>query len=197
MMLFFRAEGKVVQAAPKLVQVDVSTHKVRSVCWLYIITPTNKKYASIPASSQSRRKWKSRHCGLVYWEGLPSHFKWCTSYCGLSGNELAELAVKEGTTVKQEGENHHDVSAKTAIRQSTKESILPTTVYVASTAKEARKWTRRRHAVVKEGPSPHHSRQGRTKSPSQSSRKDQVPITVVKEEPSPHHKTKVRPLPVS
>ena len=49
------------------------------------------------------------------------------------------MAAKEGTTVEQEGVSHHYDSAKAAIRQATKEPLLPLSVHVASMAKEKRK----------------------------------------------------------
>ena len=44
------------------------------------------------------------------------------------------MAVKEGTTVEQEEENRHYESAT-----ATKETLLPMSVYAASTAKEEEK----------------------------------------------------------
>ena len=34
-------------------------------------------------------------------------FTWCSSHSGIRGNELAEVADKEGTIVEQEGVSHH------------------------------------------------------------------------------------------
>ena len=66
-------------------------------------------------------------------------FTRCSSNSGISGNELADVASNEGTAVEKEGVSHHHDSEKAAIQQATKEPLLPTSVYVASTAKEEKK----------------------------------------------------------
>ena len=48
-------------------------------------------------------------------------YTWCPSHHGIHGNELADVAAKERTTVEQEGVSHHHDSARAAIRQATKE----------------------------------------------------------------------------
>ena len=60
---------------------------------------------------------------LTEW-GCHLTFTLCPCHYGLSGSELAEMAAKEGTTVEQEGENHHYDSAKAAMRQATMEPSI-------------------------------------------------------------------------
>ena len=48
-------------------------------------------------------------------------FTWYPSQSGIRGNQLADMAAKEGTTVEKEGESDHNDSAKAAIRQASKE----------------------------------------------------------------------------
>ena len=60
-------------------------------------------------------------------------FTWWPSHSGNNSNELADVVAKWGTTVEQEEVSHHSYSAKAAIRQATREPLLPTIVYVAST----------------------------------------------------------------
>ena len=46
---------------------------------------------------------------------------WCPSHSGVRGNELADVAAIEWTTVEEEGKSHHYDSAKAVIRQAIKE----------------------------------------------------------------------------
>ena len=54
-------------------------------------------------------------------------FTWCPSHCVVRGNELADVATKEGTAVEQEEENHHCESVTADIGQTTKDPLVPTT----------------------------------------------------------------------
>ena len=123
------------QTALKLVQGDVSLHKVR------IISDSISTLQRIQNLHPFQQVANSDENEILDTLASPtdrgSHltFTWCHSQSGIRGNELTEVAAKEGTTVEQEGVSHHYDSAKAAIRLATKEPKYPQ----ASTAKEEKK----------------------------------------------------------
>ena len=135
--------------ALKLAQENVSLHKVHTIS---DSMSTPQQIQNLHPSQQVANSDENEILSAL---AAPTErkyhliFTWCPSHSGVHGNELADT-----TTVEQEGESHHYDSAKAAIWQVTKE---PTSVYVASMAKEARKCTTSWKAC---------SCQGRTKSPS-------------------------------
>ena len=123
--------------ALKLVQEDVSLHKLR------IVSDSMSTLQFIKNLHLSQQVAKSDENKIL--NALASHtkrgchltFTCCPSHSGVRGNELADMAAKQGTTVEQEGVNHHYDSAKHGRRP--RNPLLPTSVYVTPTVKEARR----------------------------------------------------------
>ena len=116
----FQAEERDVRTALKLVQKDVSLHKVR------IVSDSVSTLQRIQNLHSSQQEVSSDENEIL--DALASHtdracyftFTQCPSHSGIRVNELADVATKEGTTVEQEGVSHHHKSAKAAIRPVTK-----------------------------------------------------------------------------
>ena len=84
-------------------------------------------------------------------------FTWCPSHSAARGNELADVAPKGGTTWNRKEWVIIMTQRKRQHGTRLRNPLLPTSVYVPSTAKEEKKWTTSWIAC---------SCQGRTKSPS-------------------------------
>ena len=105
----------------KLAQEDVSLHRV------HVISDSMSTLQQIQNLHPFQQVANSDKNEILDALALPTKtgchftFTWRPSHSGVSNNELADVAAKEGTTMEQEGVSHHYDSAKAAIRQATKE----------------------------------------------------------------------------
>ena len=107
------------QTALNLVQEDVSLHKV---CMVSDSMSTFQCVQNLHPSQQVANSVESEILDAL---ASPTNnrchptFTWCPSHSCIRGNEIGDVAAKEGTTVEQDRVSHD--SAKTAIQQSTNE----------------------------------------------------------------------------
>ena len=95
------------QTALKLVQEDVSLNKVRIVSdSMSTLQRTQNLHPSQQVANSDENKILDALASLT---DIECHltFTMCPNHSGIHGNELADVAAKEGTTMEQEGVSHH------------------------------------------------------------------------------------------
>ena len=119
--LSIQAKEKAVQTVLKLVQEDVSLHRV---CIVSDNMSTLQRIQNLHPFQQvfnsDENKIHEDLASPTNRECNPT-FTWCPSYSGIHSKELADVAAKEETTEKQEGVGHHHDAEKAAMQQATKQ----------------------------------------------------------------------------
>ena len=117
----FHAEDKAVPTSLEQVPEDVSLQKMRIAS--YGMSTLQRIQNRHPFQQVANSDENEILDFLVSHTDTGCHLtlSWCPIHSGIRGNELADVAAKEGTTVEHEGVSQHNNSAITAVRQATKE----------------------------------------------------------------------------
>ena len=102
------------RVALKLVQEDVSLHLVRIISDnMSTLQHVLSLHPSQLVANSDENENLDALASLTK-RGYHFTFKWCPNHSGIHGNELADMAAKDVTTVEQDGVGLHYDSAKAA-----------------------------------------------------------------------------------